>query len=272
MGLGDIGSSIMTPLYFAVSGVLLAWHSLFTDLPISSGWAWALAIIGLTCTIRAAVFPLYVRQVRASRNMQRLQPQIRELQKKYAHDREQLKQAQMKLWRDTGTNPFASCLPLLIQMPIFFALFRVIDVASKYAPTDGEFRLGFLTTDHARSLSDARVLGARIADTFVSTDSTATKVVTLSLVAIMCVTQFVTQHHVMTKGMPAEAMDGAYFQQQRMLLYVLPVVFAVGGVAFPLGLLIYWVTSNVWSLGQHLLLNRNLPPDAQGVPSVLGPG
>src|SRR3954453_7086400 len=137
--LGDLGSAIMTPLYYAVSGVLLAWHWVFSNLGVSSGWAWALSIIGLTISIRAALIPLFVKQIRSSRNMQLLQPQIKELQKKYGHDRERLTQEQMKLWKDTGTNPFASCLPLLLQMPIFFALFRVIDHASKYKRSDGPF-------------------------------------------------------------------------------------------------------------------------------------
>ncbi len=232
--LGDLGSAIMTPLYYAVSAVLLAWHWAFTSLPISSGWAWVLSIIGLTITIRAALIPLFVKQIKSSRNMQLLQPQIKELQKKYGHDRERLTQEQMKLWKDTGTNPFASCLPLLLQMPIFFALFRVIDHASKYNPKkDGSFHKGFLTSSDAISLSNAKFLGARIAETFVNSTATETKILTLALVLIMCATQFTTQRQLMTKNMPADAMSGQYAQQQKMLLYILPVVFAVGGVAFP---------------------------------------
>lgn len=270
MSLGAIGAAIMTPLYFAVSAVLLAWHWVFSGFPISSGWAWALSIIGLTATTRAVLFPLYVRQVRATRNMQLLQPQIKELQKKYGHDRERLTQEQMKLWNETGTNPFASCLPLLVQLPIFFALFRVIDLASRYTSSDGAFHLGFLTSDHARSLSNARVLGARIADTFVDSPATGTKVVTLSLVLIVAITEFATQK-MTSKNMPAEAMDNAYAQQRKLLLYVLPVAYAISGLAFPFGLLIYWATSNLWSVGLRLQMFRRPPPDSLGVPSGLGP-
>ncbi|MCW2801140.1 MAG: rane protein insertase YidC [Aeromicrobium sp.] len=258
--LGDLGSAIMTPLYYAVSAVLLAWHRVFISLPINSGWAWVLSIIGLTITIRAALIPLFVKQIKSSRNMQLLQPQIKELQKKYGHDRERLTQEQMKLWKDTGTNPFAYCLPLILQMPIFFALFRVIDHASKYNPKkDGAFHKGFLTSSDAISLSNAKFLGARIADTFVNTDLTQTKVLTMALVVIMCATQFTTQRQLMTKNMPADAMSGQYAQQQKMLLYILPVVFAVGGVAFPLGVLFYWTTSNLWTMGQQLFVIRNNP-------------
>lgn len=264
--LGDIGSAIMTPLYYAVSGILLVWHRIFSAvLPEGSGWTWALSIVGLTVTIRTLLIPLFVKQIKSSRNMQLLQPQIRALQQKYKHDRERLTQEQMKLWKETGTNPFASCLPLILQMPIFFALFRVIDHASKYKASDGAFHKGFMDSGDALSLSSAKLLGARIADTFMNTDLTETRILTLSLVIIMCLTQFTTQRQLMSKNMPADAMTGQYAQQQKLLLYILPIVFAVGGVAFPLGVLFYWTTSNFWTMGQQFYVIRNNP--APGTPA-----
>src|SRR3546814_14477662 len=116
----------MTPLYYAVSFVLVGFHKLLsTFLDPASGAVWILSIVGLTLTIRAALIPLFVKQIKSSRNMQLIQPKVKELQKKYGHDRERLAQETMKLYKDTGTNPFASCLPILMQMPIFFALFRL---------------------------------------------------------------------------------------------------------------------------------------------------
>ncbi|MCW2841728.1 MAG: rane protein insertase YidC [Aeromicrobium sp.] len=265
--LGDIGGAIMTPLYYAVSGILLAWHKLFETIGLdaNSGWTWALSIVGLTVTIRTLLIPLFVKQIKSSRNMQLLQPQIKALQQKYKHDRERLTQEQMKLWKETGTNPFASCLPLILQMPIFFALFRVIDHASKYKVSDGPFKKGFIDESDALSLSNAKLLGARIADTFMNTDLTETRILTMSLVIIMCITQFTTQRQLMSKNMPADAMTGQYAQQQKLLLYVLPIVFAVGGVAFPLGVLFYWTTSNFWTMGQQFYVIRNNP--APGTPA-----
>lgn len=262
--LGDIGGAIMTPLYYAVSGILLVWHRLFEALGLSgeSGWTWVLSIIGLTITIRTLLIPLFVKQIKSSRNMQLLQPQIKALQQKYKHDRERLTQEQMKLWKETGTNPFASCLPLILQMPIFFALFRVIDQAAK---NGAEGARGFLSGADAESLSQAKLLGAQIADTFLKSDATETKILTMSLVVIMCLTQFTTQRQLMSKNMPADAMSGQYAQQQKLLLYVLPVVFAVGGVAFPLGVLFYWTTSNFWTMGQQFYVIRNNP--APGTPA-----
>ena len=261
--LGDIGSAIMTPLYYAVSAVLVAWHWVFAHiLPEDSGWTWALAIVGLTVTIRTLLIPLFVKQIKSSRNMQLLQPKIKELQKKYGHDRERLTQEQMKLWKDTGTNPFASCMPLILQMPVFFALFRTIDQAAKKG---GDGAKGFLTFSQAESLQHASLLGAKIADTFLKSDNVETKIITMALVVVMCITQFLTQRQLMAKNMPADAMSGPYAQQQKMLLYVLPVVFAFGGVAFPLGVLLYWTTSNAWTMGQQFYVIRNNP--APGTPA-----
>jgi YidC/Oxa1 family membrane protein insertase len=267
--LSDIGSAIMTPLYYAVSGVLLAWHWLFSQImPADSGWTWVLAIIGLTVTVRALLIPLFVKQIKSSRNMQLLQPQIKELQKKYGHDRERLTQEQMKLWKETGTNPFASCLPLILQMPVFFALFRVIDQAAKFG---AEGKRGFLTSENAESLKEAAFAGARIADTLMTfgpvqfAESWNTRLFAAFFVLAMCATQFLTQRQLMMKNMPPDALNGPYAQQQKMLLYVLPVVFAIGGVAFPLGVLIYWTTSNLWTMGQQFYVIRNNP--APGTPA-----
>ena len=128
----SIGSAIMQPLYWVVSGILVLAHGIFA--PVfgeDSGWTWALAIVMLTVVIRTALIPLFVKQIKSSRNMQLLQPKVRELQKKYGHDREKLGAETMKLYKDNNANPLASCLPLLLQMPIFLALFRVLDGVSR---------------------------------------------------------------------------------------------------------------------------------------------
>src|SRR5689334_8842219 len=122
----------MTPLYYAISAVMIGFHKGLSALGLdpAGGLAWALSIIGLTLVIRAALIPLFVKQIKSSRNMQLIQPKVKELQKKYGHDRERLAQETMKLYKDTGTNPFASCLPILLQMPIFLALFRLLNKAA----------------------------------------------------------------------------------------------------------------------------------------------
>src|SRR3954463_3428927 len=143
----------MTPLYYLTSFVLVGWHRLFGSIfGDDSGVAWVLSIIGLTLVIRAALIPLFVKQIKSSRNMQLLQPKVKELQKKYGHDRERLAQETMKLYKDTGTNPFASCLPILLQMPIFLALFRLLD---KHAAAGDS--IGFLSAEDAKSFGAAKL-------------------------------------------------------------------------------------------------------------------
>jgi YidC/Oxa1 family membrane protein insertase len=262
--LGTIGSAIMAPLYWVTSLILSGFHHLFGALfGANTGIAWALSIIGLTMVIRAALIPLFVRQIKSSRNMQLIQPRVKELQKKYSHDREKLAAETMALYKETGTNPFASCLPLLLQMPIFLSLFRLINRSAH-----GE-AVGVLTPAQAESLSHATLFGAKIADTFNSAsgpDATHVRVLAAILVIAMTATTFLTQRQLMTKNMPHDALTGQYAQQQKILLYVLPLVFAVGGIAFPIGVLLYWTTSNLWTMGQQFYVIRNNP--APGTPAA----
>jgi YidC/Oxa1 family membrane protein insertase len=259
----QLGSFIMTPLYYLTSFVLVAWHRVFGAVfGAESGIAWVLSIIGLTLVIRAALIPLFVKQIKSSRNMQLLQPKVKELQKKYGHDRERLAAETMALYKDTGTNPFASCLPLIVQMPIFLSLFRLIDHAVKHP----DQKRALLTSDLATQFANATLGGAKISDSFTSTDQVGVRILAGVLVVAMTATTFLTQRQLMSKNMPADAMTGQYAQQQKMLLYVLPVVFAVGGIAFPIGVLFYWTTSNLWTMCQQFYVIRNNP--APGTPAA----
>jgi len=249
-----IGSFIITPLYYLISVVLVGWHRVFGAIfGPESGASWALSIIFLTLVIRAALIPLFVKQIKSSRNMQLVQPKVKELQKKYGHDRERLAAETMALYKETGTNPFASCLPLIIQMPIFIALFQLINRAAK-----GQQR-GVLTAADVEHLSNAEIFGARISDTFTGATSVNVQILAGVLVVAMTLTTFLTQRQLMSKNMPADALSGPYANQQKMLLYILPVVFAVGGIAFPIGVLLYWTTSNLWTMSQQFYVIRNNP-------------
>ena len=261
--LGQIGHLILTPLYYAISAVLLGWHWLFSlVLPYDGGASWVLSIVGLTVVVRAALIPLFVKQINASRNMQLIQPKVKELQKKYGHDREKLAQETMALYRESGTNPFASCLPLLVQSPIFIALFRLLDQAAKNNSANG-----FMSEAQAASFGNAKLFGTiPIKATFLNNYGLlSVQILAALLVIAMTATTFTTQRQLMTKNMPKDAMTGPYAQQQKMLLYVLPVVFAVGGIAFPIGVLVYWTTTNLWTMGQQFYVIRRNP--APGTPA-----
>ena len=262
-GIIDLFNTVMTPLYWAVSALLVGWHWLLGHvLDPNGGWAWALSIAGLTIVIRTLLIPLFVRQIRSSRNMQLLQPKMKELQKKYGHDREKLGQEMMKLYKETGTNPFSSCLPLLLQSPIFLALFRVLDYAAK-----GQVHSDIMRP-YVASLQHAKIFGAEISQTFLRADGSGSgnvKVVAVVLIILMTATMFTTQLQLMRKNMPKEALTGQAAQMQKIMLYVFPIFFLIGGFNFPIGVLIYWFVSNVWTMGQQFYVIRRNP--APGTPA-----
>ena len=262
----DLLSSMMQPLYWVVSGIVVFFHSVFTPLfGADSGVTWALAIVSLTVVIRTLLIPLFVKQINSARNMQLLQPKAAELQKKYGHDRERLGQETMKLYQEEGVNPMASCLPLLLQMPIFIALFRVLEGASS-----GNVRgLFFRENPHlVESLQQAEIFGAGLADRLLPiTPFGATQVVAIVLVILMVAIFWVTQKQLMSKNMPPESQVGQAAQMQKMMLYFFPVIYAMSAIVIPIGVLLYWLTSNLWTLGQQALLIRNNP--APNTPAFL---
>jgi YidC/Oxa1 family membrane protein insertase len=260
-GIVSLFNTVMGPLYHGVSLILVGWYKLLS--PVfgkDSGWTWALSIAGLTIVIRTLLIPLFVKQIRSSRNLQLLQPKMKELQKKYGHDRERLGQEMMKLYKETGTNPFSSCMPLLLQSPIFLALFRVLDGAA-----DGESHSQFLDA-HVESLRHAKIFGADISQTFLSANGNgSTQVVAMVLTVLMTVTMFITQLQLMRKNMPKAALEGQAAQMQKIMLYVFPIFFFIGGFNFPIGVLIYWFVSNLWTMGQQFYVIRRNP--APGTPA-----
>ncbi len=248
----------MNPLHwleFAVSYILRAFHTVFSFVfPATSGAAWGFSIAGLVVVIRVLLIPLFMKQVRSTRNMQVIQPQVKEIQKKYAGDRERQSQELMKLYRETGTNPLASCLPILAQSPIFFALFSVLNGIGNNRVPPG------MTTELVESARNATYLGAPLYGTFVragETDSPMTaRVVTMVLIVLMTATTFYSQKMMIVKN---TAPDNPMVQQQKIMLYVFPVIFAISGINFPIGVLTYWLTTNLWSMGQQFWIIRNSP-------------
>ena len=219
-----------------------------------------------------ALIPLFVKQIKSSRAMQLLQPKVRELQKKYGHDREKLGAETMKLYKENNANPLASCLPLLLQSPIFIALSRVLDGAARLDANGNPIARGYwlrINPDLTQSLNQATLLGAKISDTFLkvplSNGINAVHVVTLVLILAMTATLFITQLQLMRKNMPADALTGPFAQQQKIMLYLFPLIFAIGGINFPVGVLIYWFASNLWTMGQQFYVIRRNP--APGTPA-----
>ena len=252
--------SILNPLYYAVSWVMVTFHSFFGFIFGKEGnesIKWSLSIIGLVIVIRIILIPLFVKQIKSQRALTALQPHMKAIQKKYKDDRQKQSEEMMKLYKEHKTNPLASCFPILAQAPIFFALFTVLNGIARDVPH------GFLKDDLLISAQKAEFFGANLSSAFLSSDTNGqTKIVTVALIIFMSATTFITQRQLMVKGMPKmDSSNNMMLQQQKIMLYVFPVIFAVTGVNFPVGVLIYWSTTNLWTFGQQFyVIKRNPTP------------
>lgn len=253
--------SLLDPLYYAVSWVVVFFHNLLSGIfGENSGASWSLAIVGLVVVIRILLIPLFVKQIKSQRALTALQPQMKAIQNKFKDDRQKQSEELMKLYKDHKTNPLASCFPILAQAPIFFALFRVLNGLGDTPPRGFGVLEG--ETDLLSSAANAKFFGAPISETFLGTDSMTVRIVTVFLIAFMSASTFTTQRQLMVKGMPKmDSKNNMMLQQQKIMLYLFPVIFAVSGVNFPVGVLIYWSTTNLWTWGQqYYVIKRNPTP------------
>ncbi|SEK72201.1 membrane protein insertase YidC [Streptacidiphilus jiangxiensis] len=245
--------TILSPLYYVVSAVLVCFHGMFSKVfNPDSGWAWGLSIVLLVLVVRAAMIPIFTKQIKSMRTMQALQPKMKVIQEKHKNDRQRQSEEMMKLYREAGTNPAASCLPMLIQIPIGGALYGVLRLISE------GHKVGIFTQAQVNSAKNAHIFGAPISGTFYSTDITSVRIVAAIFIALMCVTQFMTTRQIMTKNVDL-TVKTPYMQQQRMMMYFLPLIYVFTGPAMPIGVLIYMFTTNIWTLGQQLVIIRNNP-------------
>jgi YidC/Oxa1 family membrane protein insertase len=256
---------ILNPLYNIVSGVIVYIHKLLSPIfGFNSGVTWSLSIMGLVVLIRIVLIPLFVKQIKSQRALTALQPQMKEIQKRYKDDRQKQSEEMMKLYKEHKTNPLASCFPILAQAPIFFALFTVLNGIAAKTPegVSAPIARGFLKGEYLESAAQATFFGAKISQSFLGSPETTVKIVTVLLIIFMSATTFTTQRQLMVKGMPKmDSSNNMMLQQQKIMLYLFPVIFAVSGVNFPVGVLIYWSTTNLWTWGQqYYVIKRNPTP------------
>lgn len=256
--------TILGPLYTAVSWIIVQFHSLLSLVfDEDSGWAWGLSIVFLVIVIRICLIPLFVKQIKATRNMQAIQPKMKAIQERYKSDKQRQSEEMMKLYKETGTNPLSSCLPILAQSPFFIALFQVLNKISQNK------EVGVLNAEQVESAREATIFGAPIAVKFMDSAErlaefgsslTDVRVVTVIMIVMMSLSQFYTQRQMMTKNVDL-TVKTPFMQQQKILMYVFPLMFAVFGINFPVGVLVYWLTTNVWTLGQQMfIIKRNPTP------------
>jgi len=263
----------LNPLYVAVAWVMAQIHTaLSLIMPSTSGQAWFLTIVVLVVVMRLLLVPLFVKQMHSMRKMSALNPQLMELRKKYKGDKQTLNEETMRLYRENGVNPLGGCLPLLAQMPMFFALFSVLRGIADWKP--GTPTPYGLTEPVVKSAQDANILGAHISDKVLFTGTLhvplEAKIVILCAVTISVITTFLTVRQSTKRGMtPAMTPDNPMAASQKYMAYIVP-FFALSGLYWAFGLVLYWVTTNVWTLGQQYVLFKRYPTPVLGTASATG--
>jgi YidC/Oxa1 family membrane protein insertase len=269
--------SILNPLFEAVAWVIMQIHAgLAVPFGASSGWAWGLSIVILVMLMRLIMVPLFVKQVKSQRKMLQHMPQLRELQKRYKGDRQRLNEETMKFYKENGINPLGGCLPLVAQLPVFWALFNVLRGIADWQP--GHTPQYGLTVPVVESARHAHVFGVLLSDKFLFApggEPWSAKIVILLSVLVSAGTTFLTMRQSQKRGMmqqPAADPNNPMANSQKYMMYIAP-FFALTGLYWQYGLVLYWVTTNLWTLGQQHVLFRNMPvvgSDAAGATAPAG--
>jgi YidC/Oxa1 family membrane protein insertase len=265
----------LNPIYEAVAWVLKHIYGFLSPLlGASSGWTWALSIVILVVLMRLVMVPLFIKQMHTTRAMSALAPEMQALRKKYKNDKQTLQQETMKLYQQAGVNPLMGCLPVVLQLPLFFALFSVLKAIAEWKP--GHSPQYGLTLQMVESAQHAKILGVTVADKFLFTGTAVVplhaKIVILFTVLVSMTTTYLTVRQSMKRGMmPAATPDNPMGNTQKYMAYIMP-VFALSGLYWPFGLVLYWVTTNLWTLGQQYVLFRIYPqPKTAGAAGAASP-
>ncbi len=265
----------LNPVYDAVAWVVKQLYAgLSPVFGAESGWTWALTIVFLVVLMRLIMVPLFIKQMHTTRAMTALAPQMTALRKKYKNDKQTLNQEMMKLYQEAGVNPLMGCLPVVAQLPMFFALFSVLRAIAEWkSPQPAKYGM---TQEMMNNAQHAKILGVTIADKFLFSTGVPlhAKAVILATVLVSMVTTYLTVRQSMKRGMmPAATPDNPMGQSQKFMAYIMP-LFALSGLYWPFGLVLYWVTTNLWTLGQQWVLFRRYPQPVvagNGAPSAPGP-
>ncbi|HEX7355678.1 MAG TPA: membrane protein insertase YidC [Mycobacteriales bacterium] len=269
---------MLNALYNFVARATVVIHGGLQHVTGDNGYTWALSIILLTAGVRLILVPLFVKQIKSQRTMQVMQPKIKELREKYKNDKQKLNEEMIKLQREHG-NPLLGCLPTVLQIPLFLALYRVMNgfEPQKSLTIPGNINgyypdhLSGLSVSEASQIAHAKIFGASLATTFRSSHEVlntlganivATRIVCGVLIVVMMLSTYVTQRQIMGRnsvvGNPQQAAT------QKILLYVSPLFLGIFGLRISVGGLLYWFTSNVWSMVQQLVVIRRMPPVIEG--------
>jgi YidC/Oxa1 family membrane protein insertase len=226
-------ANILQPLIDIANGVLQFFHD-------NAGLSWGMSIIALTVCTRALLIPLTYRQLKGMRALQALQPQIKEIQAKYKNDRQRMQQEMMRFYQENKVNPFASCIPLIAQLPVFITLFYVL---RHELPSDIGCQAGHC--------------GAEASFFFIN-DLTA-KATGAELIVLLVL-------YIGTQLVSGLVMSVTADKSQRIMMMALPFIFVPFIINFPAGLILYWITTNFWTMGQQYVIQRVIPAPVMATP------
>ncbi|CAJ65504.1 MULTISPECIES: membrane protein insertase YidC [Frankia] len=261
---------MLNPLYHLAANAIVFFHKGFAPIfGADSFFAWAFSVVLLVIAVRVLIFPLFVKQVKSQRTMQMMQPRIKEIREKYGHDKPRMQQEIMALQKEHG-NPLLGCLPILLQIPLFISLFHVFThLAPMNEGPNGALvwrpRVG-LSADQVEQIASAKVFGISLASEFGSdsdfvhflgVNSTHVKILAVVLIVLMGLTTFMTQRQIMARTGPVDPQQAIV---QKVLLYGSPLMLAIFGFRFPIAVLLYWLTTNLWSMGQQFFVIKRMPP------------
>jgi YidC/Oxa1 family membrane protein insertase len=258
-------------IYYPVSGIMWLWYKLFASfLGPSNFFAWALSVMFLVFSLRALLYKPFVRQIRTTRQMQELQPQIKALQKKYGKDRQRMALEMQKLQREHGFNPILGCLPMLAQIPVFLGLFHVLRSFNRTQGGFGQIQLTveqnratgnyfFSPTDVANFL-DAHLFGAPLGatmiqqhglDAFTEFNRGAVIAVGVPIMILAGIATYFNSRASVARQSPEAAANPQTAMMNKLALYVFPLGVVVGGPFLPLAIIMYWLANNIWTFGQQ---------------------
>src|SRR5882762_7097101 len=256
-------ANIFQPIIDVFEQVLLFFHN-------NIGLGWGLSIIALTVTVRAVLIPLTLKQFRSMQAMQRLQPQIKAMQEKYKDDKTRLNQETMKFYQENKVNPFASCLPLLAQMPVFISLFYMLrkdlkeDICGPALRTAAHIAAGQPLPNSFVQKTTCDEVHHPASFLFIP-DLTGKATGSVLVVLII---MYIGSQLLSSVLMASATVD----KNQRMMMIALPFVFTIFIISFPSGLLVYWITTNLWTVGQQRIVRRQAEHHPGGDVAVAGAG
>ncbi|MEU4442607.1 membrane protein insertase YidC [Actinosynnema sp. NPDC050801] len=251
-------------IYYPVSFILWCWHWVFGHVfGESSGFAWALAVVFLVFTLRAILFKPFVGQVRSMRKMQEFAPELQKIKKKYGNDKQRQAQEMQKLQSEHGVNPLGGCLPMLVQIPVFIGLFHVL---RSFKPGWGE--VYFFDAQGVESFVNAKLFGANLS-TFITmpgnelealgdTSRNSVLLVSIPLMIIASIATHFTARHSVARQTQAAADNPQTAIMNKLTLYIFPIGVLVGGLFFPIAILLYWLSNNAWTLGQQYVVYHRI--------------